>query len=265
MQILWKTRGNVWYNARMIVKAYKTHKITKKDTNLFKILDTYLPKIEENSVVAITSKIVAICEGRMVKIEEADKDELIESEAQYLLSREKNPYHISLTITRNTLVVGAGVDESNANGYYILWPANPQETANKVREYLCNKYSIKNVGVIITDSKTTPFRWGVTAIALAYSGFNALKNYIGTKDLFGREFQYEQMSIIDSFATSAALVMGEGSESTPLSVITDIPFVEFQGRNPTQEEIDYLQIDFESDIYSPIISNAPWKKGKAGK
>lgn len=246
----------------MTIKSYKTHKITQKDTEIFAILDKYLPKIEENSVVAITSKIVAICEGRMVKVEEADKDELIESEAQYFLPREKNPYHISLTITRNTLVVGAGVDESNANGYYILWPENPQESANKIREYLTQKYKIKNVGVIITDSKTTPFRWGVTAIALAYSGFNPLKNYIGTKDLFGREFQFEQMSIIDSFATSAALVMGEGDECTPLSVITDVPFVQFQDRNPTPEEIEGLKIDFESDIYTPLISTAPWQKGK---
>lgn len=249
----------------MIVKSYKTHKITDKDTDLFAVLDKYLPKIEENSVVAITSKIVAICEGRMVKIENADKDDLIEKEAQFFIPRETNPLRVSLTITRNNMVASAGIDESNANGYYILWPKNPQETANKAREYLQKKYKIKNVGVIITDSKTTPFRWGVTSISLAHSGFNALKDYIGTEDLFGRKFQFETLSITDSFATSAALVMGEGSESTPLAVITDIPFVEFQDRNPTQKEIEHSVIDFEIDVYSPITSSAPWKKGKGGK
>lgn len=249
----------------MIVKAYKTHKISEKDTDITHVLDQYLPKIEENSVVAITSKIVAICEGRMVKTEMADKDTLIEQEAQYFLPRETNPYLVSLTVTRNNLVAGAGIDESNANGSYIFWPKNPQASCDKAREYLSEKYSIKNVGVIITDSRTTPFRWGVTAIALAHSGFNALKDYIGTKDLFGREFQFEKLNIADSLATSAALVMGEGSEQTPLSVITDIPFVEFQGRNPTTEEVDSLRIEMEADLYTPILKSVPWKKGKDGK
>ncbi len=247
----------------MQIKAFKTHKITEEDKDLVSVLDQYLPPIEENSVVAITSKIVAICEGRMVKMEGADKDKLIEEESQYYLPRETNPYRVSLTVTRNNLAPSAGIDESNANGHFILWPENPQKTANTVREYLTKKHNLKNVGIIITDSKTTPFRWGVTAMALAHSGFNALKDYIGTSDLFGRTFEFEKVNVADSFATAAALVMGEGDEQTPLSVITDIPFVEFQGRNPTEDEIKGLQIGFELDLYSPIISKADWQKGKA--
>ena len=45
----------------------KTHKIKAGD-NLHALLDKYLPELEENSVVAIASKIVGICEGRVVKI-----------------------------------------------------------------------------------------------------------------------------------------------------------------------------------------------------
>lgn len=104
-------------------------------------------------------------------------------------------------------------------------------------------------------------RWGVTAIALAHSGFNPLKNYIGKPDLFGRNFQFEQINIIDSLASAAALVMGEGAEQTPMSLIYDLPFVEFQDRAPTKEELDKLKISLEEDIYSPILKSAPWKKG----
>ena len=49
------------------------------------------------------------------------------------------------------------------------------------------RFSLKNVGVIITDSRTTPLRWGVTGFSIAYSGFEPLKNYIGTKDILEKD------------------------------------------------------------------------------
>lgn len=248
----------------MKITALKTHKITVDDRDLIKILDKYLPKkIEDKSILAITSKIVSICEGRLVKMEYVDKDELIEQEAQFFLPRPKNPYNVSFTITRGILAASAGIDESNANGYYILWPRNPQKTANAVREYLKKRFKIKRVGVIITDSKTTPMRWGVTAIALAYSGFKSLKDYIGEEDLFGRKFQFEKLSIIDSLATSASVTMGEGSEQTPLAIISEVPFVEFQDRNPTKKELKEIEITVDLDIYGPFLKSARWKKGSA--
>lgn len=244
----------------MIVTPVKTHKITSSD-KLFDILDKYITSLEENSVVAVTSKIVAICEGRVVKIEGTDKDELIRKESQYFLPRDKNPYHVSLTITNNTLIASAGIDESNADGNYVLWPANAQKSANQIRQYLGEKFGVKNVGVIITDSKTTPLRWGVTAIAIAYSGFEPLKDYIGKKDLFGRKFAFEKLSIIDSLASAASVVMGEGSEQTPIAIISDIPFVKFKKGNPTEAELASLRIGIEKDLYAPFLKDVKWEKG----
>lgn len=246
----------------MKVTPVKTHKISKED-NLFDVLDKYIDKLSENSVVAVTSKIVSITEGRVVKIEDVDKDELVKQESQYFLPRDENPYHIILTITNNTLIATAGIDESNANGYYVLWPKNPQESANKIREYLSKKFGISNVGVIITDSKTTPLRWGVTAIAIGYSGIEPLKDYIGKEDLFGRKFEFEKLSIIDNFASAAAVVMGEGDEQTPMALILDIPFVVFTSKNPSNEEMKELRISLDKDLYGPILKKADWRKGKA--
>jgi dihydrofolate synthase / folylpolyglutamate synthase len=246
----------------MKITAIKTHKITINDRDLFKILDKYLPKkISEKSILAITSKIVSITDGRLVKMGGVDKDELIKKESQFYIPRSENPYNVSFTITRNILAATAGIDESNANGYYILWPRDPQITANKIREYLKKKFNLKNVGVIITDSKTIPMRWGVISIALAYSGFKALKDYIGKPDIFGRKFEFEKLSIIDSLATSASVTMGEGNEQTPLSIISDIPFVEFQDRNPTAKELKEISITIEEDIYGPFLKNVQWQKG----
>ncbi len=241
----------------MKVVAVKTHKIISQES-LFDILDKYILELPENSVVAVTSKIISITEGRVVKIEDTDKDELIKQESQFFLPREENPYHVSLTITRNTLIASAGIDESNANGYYVLWPQDPQESANKIRQHLKEKFDVTNVGVIITDSKTTPLRWGVTAIAIAYSGLEPLIDYIGKEDLFGRKFVFEKMSVIDNFACAAAVVMGEGNEQTPIAVITDVPFVKFTDKNPTGDE---LKISLSEDLYGPILKKTEWKKG----
>ena len=61
----------------MRIHAIKTQKVTLKDQNLFAILDTYVSAFDERSVLAITSKVVAACEGRVVKIGTVDKQTLI--------------------------------------------------------------------------------------------------------------------------------------------------------------------------------------------
>lgn len=247
----------------MRVIPIRTHKITKKDKDLFKILDQYLPpKLEEKSVVAVTSKIVAICEGRIIRKDLITKDELTEQEAEFFLPRYLNKYDFCISIKHGTFTASAGVDESNGNGYYVLWPADPQKSANEIREYLKHKFLLKHVGVIITDSKTTPLRWGVTGVALAHSGFAALKSYIGKPDVFGRLLKAEKLNIADTLATAAVGVMGEGNEQTPLAVIEDVPFVNFQSRNPTKKELASLRISIEDDLYAPLLKGVKWKKGK---
>jgi dihydrofolate synthase / folylpolyglutamate synthase len=243
----------------MKVTPIKTKTIVVGD-KLQVILDQALPTIENNSVIAITSKIVSICEGSVVKIGSRTKDELIKEQAEYYLP-ENEIYHFTLTIKHNVLIPSAGIDESNGNGYYILWPENPQQTVNAIREYLQKKHNVTNIGVIIVDSKTMPLRWGVTGICIVHSGFNSLNDYVGTPDIFGRPFQVEKVNVADALAASAVLLMGEGNEQTPIAVINDIPFVQFQDRNPSQEELDILAITIDEDLYSPLLKGVRWQKG----
>jgi putative folate metabolism gamma-glutamate ligase len=245
----------------MKVISIKTHKITIQDTNLLKILDQYIEKLEEKSILAITSKIVSICEGRVIKADQADKETLIQKESEYFLPRSLSKYAVSLTITGGQLIATAGIDESNADGYFVLWPEDPQNTANNIRKYLQKKFNLKNLGVIITDSKTTPLRWGVTGTAIAYSGFKPLNDLIGTKDLFGRELKMTKVNILDGLSAAAVLVMGEGLEQTPIGVITETDFVKFNNSDPSDEELSQLQIAMSDDIYAPLLKNAPWQKG----
>jgi F420-0:gamma-glutamyl ligase len=66
---------------------------------------------------------------------------------------------IYLTIKNNILIASAGVDESNGNGYYILWPDHLPQLSKEIHEYICQKHHVKNVGIIVTDSATRPLKW----------------------------------------------------------------------------------------------------------
>ncbi len=246
----------------MYITAVRTHKITKDDKDVFAILDAYLPKLSDKTVVVVTSKILAIIEGRIVKIGEISKDELVVKEAELYLPPTESKYHFSLTIKNNLLIPSAGIDESNGNGYYVLWPKNPQQWANDIREYLTKKFHISSLGVIITDSKTTPLRWGVTGVTIAYSGFLPLNDQVGIPDLFGRVMQATKVNVIDGLAAAAVVTMGESNEQTPLAVIKDAPFVQFVDRNPTKEELASLHIEMEDDLYAPLLKSVEWKTKK---
>lgn len=244
----------------MEIIPLKTHKITPGE-NIFEVIEQYVSSLKEKSIVAITSKIVSTCEGRVIKIGKIDKKELIEKEADYYLPPQQNKYNITLTIKNSLLVPTAGIDESNGNGYYVLWPKDPQKTANKLREHLKNRFSLRQVGVIITDSKTTPLRWGTTGITLSHSGFSALNNYIGKPDIFGRFLHVTKANVMDGLAAAAVLAMGEGNEQTPLAVITGVSFVKFQTRNPTKPELKQLQISIKDDLYATLLKGAKWRRG----
>lgn len=249
------------YNCNMKITAIKTHKITTEDTDILKIIDQYVTTFEENSILVVTSKIISLCEGSIAS-SETNKDELVISQADKYLPKETNTFNLFVTIKDNILAVNAGVDESNSKDGYVLWPKNPFDSANKIRRFLQEKFKLQNVGVLITDSKTTPLRYGITGIGIAYSGFAAINDYVGTPDVFGRILKMTKVSVLDGLAAGAVVVMGEGNNQTPLSIISDIPFVEFQSADPTKEEIQSHNIEAETDVYGVMLQSAPWQKGK---
>lgn len=247
----------------MIVRGIQTDKILPGGPTIFEVLDKAITKLKERSVVAITSKVISICEGRVVPIVSIDKEELIKSEADYYLSTVSSKYGISFSITKNTLIPMAGIDESNGNGNYILWPADPQQTANEIRQYLVKRFGLIKVGVIITDSTAMPLRYGTFGIVIAHSGFVSANDYRGKKDLFGRLFKVSISSVAGGLAAAAVLIMGEGDEATPIAVMEDLPFVQFQDRNPTKKELDDFYISMvKEDLFAPFLNNMPWQKPK---
>lgn len=227
----------------MIVKAIKT-RIFSEGEDLFAFIVNYFKKIPEKSIIVITSKIVALAEKRTSNDNTPEaKEKLIRSESE-LAIRTK---YVWLTVKDGAIMASAGIDESNANGKLILLPKNSFKTARVIREKLREKYKLKNVGVLITDSRTIPLRAGVAGLAVGYAGFKGVRDYRGTPDIYGREFIFSRANVADSLATAAVFLMGEGKEQRPLAIIKDAP-VEFRGKISCGE----LFIDIEEDMYRPF-------------
>lgn len=237
----------------MKVTAIKTVKVFPNATSLFGLLDKHVKKIPESSVLVITSKIVALCEGSVAPLSE-NKDQLITLEADFYIPREESAYRTALSITHSAFISSAGIDESNAAGQFVLLPRNAQKTANTVRQYLKKRFRLKKVGVILSDSRSIPLRKGVIGVALAWSGFQALSDYRGKKDLFGHPFKFSIANVADALAVTAVTVMGEGREQTPLALIKDLPQVRFVDRNPTPKERSFFFISPKDDLFAPIFN-----------
>ncbi|QOD38242.1 putative folate metabolism gamma-glutamate ligase [Candidatus Wolbachia massiliensis] len=242
----------------MHVEAIYTQRVEYGEA-LEKILDHHVSKLlREEVILAITSKIISICQKQVVYKTACSKEELVRREADAIV--DAGSCGICLTIKDDILIPSAGVDESNGDGMYILYPKDVQKTAISVWNYLRIKYRIKHLGVLITDSNITPMRRGVTGIALGWCGFEPLYSYIGKSDLYSQPLQVTQINLLDALATSAVLVMGEGAEQTPMAMIRDALKVRFLTRPPTIEEEKSVKISMEEDLYSPLLTGVRWLK-----
>ena len=228
----------------MKIRPIKT-RVFKEKEDLLQFIFKYIKKIPESSILVITSKIVALAEGRTIEYKnKSQKIRLIKEESDFAIKTK----YVWLTIKNGMVMASAGIDESNADGKMVLLPKDSFKSAKVVRKELCKKFKIKNLGVLITDSRLFPLRAGVVGVALGYAGFKGIRNYIGKKDIFGRTLKFSRTDVADSLATSAVLCMGEGKEQQPLALITDAP-VEFVKKINKKE----LIIDPKEDLYLPLF------------
>jgi F420-0:gamma-glutamyl ligase len=223
-----------------------TTKRYREGDDLIAFIVRSLPSLPERSVVAVTSKIVAISEGRLQPITDArTRERLIRAESEWALKTK----YTWLTIKDGTVMSSAGIDESNGFGKIILLPKDSYRAAERIRHALRRRRRLKHVGVLITDSRLLPLRAGIVGVALGYAGFSGVRDYRGTPDLDGRILKVSRTDVADSLATAAVLTMGEGREQQPLALITDAPVV-FTSRVRRHE----LYIDPRDDVYQPLFS-----------
>lgn len=239
----------------MQINLLKTKIISPGDA-LTSILDQYVPSLEEGNILAITSKIISLCEKSVIaKSKDLKKEDVIKQDSDaYILG----PHNTYLSLRDGVLLPSAGVDESNSVGVYILLPQDVQKSAKTIWNYLRQRDSLQSLGIIITDSHSRPLRKGVTGLGLGWCGFKALRSYIEHEDLFGKLLDHTMVNVLDSLATTAVLTMGEGKESTPMALIKDAPHIVFQNRPPIPEEIDQVKVSLTEDLYGPLINSSKW-------
>src|SRR3989344_5860840 len=205
----------------------KTKALIPPKDDIYIVLDK-IKNIKDGDVLLITSKVLSIHQGRCVKISpKVNKLDLIKKETGNLVILDHLAMgNFYLTIKNDVLAFSAGIDESNANGYYVLLPKNINRLLKEIRAYLINKFKIKRLGLIATDSHSYPLRRGTLGISVGFFGIQPQKNYIGKPDIFGRALKYTKTNIVDALAAIAVHLMGEGNERVPIIIVrgADVQF-----------------------------------------
>lgn len=202
----------------------------------------------EGSILAVTSKLLSLEENRTAPAH-VSKKELIAQESDHYLG--EIGYGCHLAIKHGLLVASAGIDVSNSeSGDYLLYPQDPYFSANKLRTELKLRLQLRDFGILITDSHTTPLRHGVQGVTLAFAGFFPVKNLVGENDIFGRPLKMTKTNDADALAAAAVLMMGEAAEQRPLALIKNAP-VEFTDEDRRAD----LEVPVDEDMYRPFYQH----------
>lgn len=180
------------------------------------------PWLRDGDVLAVTSKVVSKCEGRIVAApadpEERDalRRRLIDQEAVRVLARKGRTL-----ITENAyglIQAAAGVDGSNVDsGELALLPIDPDASAAALRERLRELLGVE-VAVVITDTMGRAWRNGQTDTAIGAAGCAVLYNYCGATDGHGNDLLVTEVAVADEIAAAADLVKGKLT-GVPVAVV----------------------------------------------
>lgn len=247
--------------SNMKIIPLKTDKVITPGENLVqRIIETfkqYKLSPEDGDILAIALKVVSISKKAFIEkggkpsekaVTLSKKYKLEPSIMEEILSQKPiilgGADGVVATIYNGVIVGNMGIDRKNAHGKLATrWPRDIENEAHRLRREL-RKYLNKDLGVVIVDSRVEPLRRGTRGFAVSISGFEAIRSYIGEKDLNGREIRYTVQNIADEIASIAHLYMGEGAEKTPFVYIKDPPT-----KQSNKASIDDLKIPLEKCIY----------------
>jgi len=191
----------------------------------------------------VAQKIVSKAEDRYVDLASIEPSAAAREIAQRCL---KDPRLVELVLRESTEVVrvapnvlivrhrlgfvvaNAAIDQSNLPENHergeraLLLPANPDASAQALREGLENRYGVQ-LAVLISDSFGRPWRMGVCGVCVGCSGLNPLIDMRGTLDRSGRPLQVTQIAVADQLCATATLVCGEGAEGRPIVIARGVP------------------------------------------
>jgi coenzyme F420-0:L-glutamate ligase len=197
------------------------------------IVDSLGGTLREGDVLVVSSKFLAISEGRVVRLRSVS----VGSKAKELAVRYRmDPRLCELVVRESDEVIGgvpgflltsrdglltpnAGIDKSNVmHGWVVLYPRRPEVLAERIRESMKFACGV-SVGVVVCDSRLSPTRRGTTGVALAASGLEAILDLRGKRDLFGNTLKVTSQGIADDLSSAAELLMGESDEGVPMVIV----------------------------------------------
>jgi coenzyme F420-0:L-glutamate ligase len=207
----------------------------------------------EKDILVFSEKIIGTAQNRIVDLEYvsnisekayelAEKYsmdhrfvQIILEEADVVLGGVKS---VLLTQREGILIANAGADRSNSGGptKIILFPSELQLTAKNIRISIQNMTGIKDLGIIIADSRVQPMKRGVIGVAIAVAGFEPIDDNRGRMDLFGRKLEITTRAVADDIVSAAELLMGEANEQTPVVIVRSAP-IKFTVRDIKAEEM----------------------------
>ena len=225
---------------------------------IWKSLEANTLSIEDGDIFVVSSKYAAISEGRMMELSKippteeakalAEKYSMEPSLAQLVIDESDTIFGgipgFVLTLVRDTLAPNAGIDRSNVpNGWVIPYPKNPYETAKSLRNDLIRlanlhrkQFMVKELGVILSDSRVTPTRLGTVGVAVSHSGIRPTIDMRGKSDLCGNSLKVTLRATADQLATAAQLMMGEANEARPVVLIRGFHEAFEKPRNEFEEK-----------------------------
>jgi coenzyme F420-0:L-glutamate ligase/coenzyme F420-1:gamma-L-glutamate ligase len=182
--------------------------------------------LADGDVLAVTSKVVAKAEGRLVELPADPEARLaiakaaVAAETVRVVARRGD-----LVIAENRHgVVGANalVDASNTGGdTLVLPPADPDASAAALRARL-GELTGADVVVVVTDTLGRPWRLGQTDAAIGLAGMGAVADYRGRPDDDGRILEVTETAVADEVAAAADLVKGKTSR-VPAALLRGVP------------------------------------------
>ena len=195
-------------------------------------------ELTDYDIVVIAQKVVSKSEGRYVDLAaiqpgaralalagQVRKDprlvEVILGESRRVIRH--RPGVLIVEHKLGFVVANAGVDQSNVDPDrgaepVLLLPEDPDGSAQRLHRGFRERLG-RHVGVVINDSFGRAWRLGTVGVALGAAGFPSLLDLRGKPDLHGRRLQVSETGFADEIAAAASLLMGQGSEATPVVVL----------------------------------------------
>jgi len=213
-------------------------------------------ELEDGDIVVVTQRVISKAEGRVYPLDTFRPSAFA---LAYAERTEKDPRVVEAVLRESKRVIrqvggvlitethhgfkcaNAGVDASNVGGEDLvcLLPVDPDASCRALRDALRARLGIE-VAVVMTDTFGRPWRLGQTNVAIGVAGMLPFRDYVGMRDLDGRELRVTTICAADEVAGAAELVMGK-LDAIPVALVRGYAYD--RGEGSAREIVREMALD----------------------